>query len=64
MCRRYTIRRPGLLAKLVYQDEFEEFSEIRLTSLPPNFGIRPSTPVPIVRLNQAKRRVFGEAMRG
>jgi len=64
MCGRYTIRRPGLLAKLVYQEEFEEFSEIRLTSLPPNFGIRPTSSVPIVRFNQAKRRVLGEATWG
>lgn len=56
MCGRYTLRRPGLLRKRVHQSEFEEFSETRLV---PNFGLRPSTPIPVIRFDQAKRRVLG-----
>jgi putative SOS response-associated peptidase YedK len=58
---RYTIRQPSRLLKLAYQTEFEEFSHTRLV---PNFGIRPSTPVPIIRLNSDGRRVLGEASWG
>ncbi len=53
MCGRYTIRRVGLIAKLVYQEEFEEFSEIRVV-------YRPGEPIPIVRLNQKKHRVMSQ----
>ena len=61
MCGRYTLRRPGLLRKLVYQSEFEEFNETRLE---PGFGLRPSTAIPIIRFDQAKRRVLGTASWG
>ncbi|HEX8342100.1 MAG TPA: SOS response-associated peptidase [Tepidisphaeraceae bacterium] len=49
MCGRYTIRRPGLIKKLVYQSSFEEFSQIRIE---PRFNIAPSQSVPVVRLNK------------
>jgi putative SOS response-associated peptidase YedK len=58
MCGRYTLRERGLLAKLVYQDKFEEFSDIRIV---PSFSLSPGTPVPIIRFNQAKKRVLGVA---
>jgi hypothetical protein len=41
------------IVKLVYQTEFEEFSE---THIEPNFGVRPSTPVPIIRFDDKGRR--------
>ena len=53
MCGRYTIRRPRSLWKLVYQDEFQEFSETRIV-------FRPGTSIPIIRFNQAKERVLSE----
>ena len=53
MCGRYTLRRHGLLKKLLYQEEFEEFSETRIV-------FRPATNIPIVRFNQAKQRVLSE----
>jgi putative SOS response-associated peptidase YedK len=49
MCGRYTIRRPGLLKKMVYQSSFDEFSEIKIE---PRFNIAPSQPVPVFRNNK------------
>jgi putative SOS response-associated peptidase YedK len=55
MCGRYTLRRPGLLKKLVYQSDFEAFSETRIQ---PRFNIAPSQPVPVVRLTADGKRVI------
>lgn len=57
MCGRYSLRRPALVAKLVYQDGFEEFSEIRIT---PQWSYRPGTAVPVIRHNAEKKRTVSE----
>jgi putative SOS response-associated peptidase YedK len=51
MCGRYTLRRPGLLQKLTYQQDFEEFSQIKIP-----LTFRPTNFVPVVRFDQAKER--------
>ncbi len=61
MCGRYTIRRPGRLAKLIYQEQFEEFSETRMT---PRFNIAPSQDCPIVRMDHEGKLAAGMAKWG
>jgi putative SOS response-associated peptidase YedK len=54
MCGRYTLRKPGLLKGLVYQFEFEEFSQLKIP-----FNFRPTNSIPVIRFNQAKERKLG-----
>lgn len=49
MCGRYTLRRPDLLKRFVYQSEFEEFADTRMT---PRFNIYPQSQVHVVRNNK------------
>ena len=56
MCGRYTIRKPGLIAKLVYQEEFEEFSELKLV---PRWNVAPSQDVPVIRTARSGKCVIG-----
>ena len=56
MCGRYTLRRPGLLAKTVYQHSFEEFSEIKIE---PRFNIAPSQQVAVIRNNRELAPALG-----
>jgi putative SOS response-associated peptidase YedK len=62
MCGRYSIRQPGLFKKLVYFGPYyEDFSQVRIV---PNFSIRPSDYVPIVRMRDDGRPALAEASWG
>ena len=61
MCGRYQLRKPGQAKKLVYSEDEEEFSEIRIV---PKFSYRPSEMLPIIRFDEGKHRVFAEAKWG
>src|ERR1700744_1720262 len=55
MCGRYSIRQPGLFKKLVYFGPYyEDFGQTRIV---PNFSIRPSDYVPIIKMHDDDGRL-------
>lgn len=62
MCGRYQLRKPGKAKKLVYSDDEEEFSELRITPKRKDldFIFRPGIDIPIIRINEAKQRELAE----
>ena len=54
MCGRYTLRKPGLLKKQVFQTDFEEFSELKIE---PRWNVAPSQMVPVIKYDRKQERI-------